>query len=390
MSVFDLIMAKVGAVEKENFYDKLVGYIQNDNPDGYPRGVYKNSDDAELLSKNYKNASELAGVLSNDGDISKLYINVFLNVLSMYITQKNKEKAFDVNCIKQENILELDAVKIKDNAELVCRAIDRALFFFQTRCGVRTIADINYQAQLAVIAYFFTDDAIFNNKKSHMLFEYWYWISIFSYLYPSSQNIKIFEEVPKFEAYFYGENNKDILNYLYKFQSDVLNKSDYSDEMTLKMKNSKKYPLPVITKYICQYYLSIGYKDFCTEKKLDFLYEGEFDIHHIMPLGSSPEYKDQRLKIGESTRKLRNKKDNPYNSPLNMIYITKESNKLISNMDYEDYSQNSHVKMVLPLVDCPSVISSGFSLDDFLSQRFNGLKTKLTSRLDELYACLNK
>ena len=55
--------------------------------------------------------------------------------MAMYITQKNRpeDQEFNENCTKQAVILELDPKKIKDNAELVCKAISRALLFFQNR-----------------------------------------------------------------------------------------------------------------------------------------------------------------------------------------------------------------------------------------------------------------
>ena len=107
-----------------------------------------------------------------------------------------------------------------------------------------------------------------------------------------------------------------------------------------------------------------------------------------MPLGSDPAYKNQKLKIGQTTKTLRNDKNNPYNSPLNMLFISKDSNRTISDMDYKDYSQNSKIINVLPSIDCPTVISDNFTLDNFLTTRYNGLKSKLTGRLDSLYSCL--
>jgi hypothetical protein len=96
LSVFDLVMAKVGAISKDNYYDRLLGLIQKRHE--YPR---------ELLSdkvKNwigqsgclYDNASLVAGVINKNNDIDKYYINVFLNVLSLY-TNKIKGKTFDEN-----------------------------------------------------------------------------------------------------------------------------------------------------------------------------------------------------------------------------------------------------------------------------------------------------
>ena len=391
LSVFDLLMAKVGTVEKENFYDLIVKYIQNENAEKYPPKLYKDEDKDWLSKKNYFNAStQIAKVIDKKtGDITKEYINVFLNVLSMYITQKNRDKSveFDENCIKQDRILELNAQKICDSAETVCRAIDRALFFFQTRCGIRKISDINYLAQLVVVAYFFTDDNLYKTKDVFDIFEYWYWITVFAYLYPSNQNIKIFQEIPKFELYFENrKNNPEILDYLRKCQAKVLNREDYSDVLTLTYsKDAREYPPPVICNYICQFYLSRGYTDLCTDERLNFFTSSELEIHHLMPLGSSPEYKEKKLTCNASTLELRQKKNNKYNSPLNMLYITSDSNNMISSMDYETYSQNEKIKDVLALLNCETVISDNYTIDDFLMHRYTGIKALINDRLNTLY-----
>lgn len=392
LSVFDLIMAKVGSVSSDNFYDQIVEYIQKTK--NYPTNVVKEDFQALVKNKHYNNASvDVAKVLSKNDEITKEYINVFLNVLSMYITQKNRDESepFDVNCTKQDVKLNLNPSEINDCAEKICNAIDRALFFFQTRCGIRTISDINYKAQLEVIAYFFTDDDLFKDRKVHLFFEYWYWISIFAYMYPSNQNIAIYSEIEKFEKYFKNrKKNNEAITYLKKYQADVLNKTDYSDKDTLIFSDiAKKTPPAIMTKYICQYYLAIGYSDFWDSNILiNFLYEDDLDIHHLMPLGSDPIFKGQKISIGETTKTLRNQKENPYNSPLNMLFITKASNKRISDMEYQTYSQDKGVLNVIPNVDCLTTFDDSTTITTFIEERYKRLSARLKSRLDNLYSCL--
>lgn len=393
LNVFDLIMAKVGTISDKNFYDELVTNIQK--PLDFPNTVIKDSLRQYAKDEKYTNPTDVAKVLSAKDEITKDYINVFLNVMAMYITQKNRpeDQEFNENCTKQAVILELDPKKIKDNAELVCKAISRALLFFQNRCGIRTISDINYKAQLAVVAYFFTDDKLFRDEKVHLFFEYWYWITIFAYLYPSNQNIEIYKEIPKFEKYF--ENRKKniyVLDDLKKFQIDVLNKSDYSDLNTLILDPSRrKDPPAIMTKYVCQYYMAISYFDFWDKKTtIGFLNTDDLDIHHIMPLGSDPVFKQKKISIGETTKTLRNKKDNPYNSPLNMLYITKTSNKKISDMDYQTYSQTKEVLDVITELGCLTTFDDNTTIQTFLTERYKKLKGAVNNRLDSLYNCMAK
>lgn len=388
LDVFDLIMAKVGKLTDKNFYNLMIDWIQK--PISYNQDLLsdKVKNWIKSFGKNYDNSSSIAKVVSDKDTIEQTYINVFLNVLALIIAKRNRKSndEFDAEVIKKEKILNLKEKDIFDNSEKACTGLNRALFFFQTRCGIRRLGDINYKAQVAVIAYFFSDDTYFNDKKIHDFFEYWYWISIFAWMYPSNQNVNILYEIPRFEAFFTKaeQGTPSALDYLHQHQIDVLNKDFYSDEKTLtmcKIKETDKTPPAVMTNYICQFYLSQGYKDFLTDTVLNFLYPDGFEIHHILPLGSDK-------KIGETTKTIRKDKKNEYNSPLNMIYITKKSNGLISDMDFSKYSQDSQIKLALPQVGCNPIDSINIKIGDFLKNRFTNLKSSIDLKLNNLYGGL--
>lgn len=388
LDVFDLIMAKVGKLTDKNFYEMMIDYIGN--PMTY---------NAELLSSNvqnwikfskkeYNNPSDIAKVISDKDIIEQTYINVFLNVLALVIAKKNRKAGdvFNPDVIKKEKILNLKEQDIFDNAEKCCLGMNRALFFFQTRCGIRKLGDINYKAQVAVVAYFFSEDKYFSDKKIHDFFEYWYWISVFAWMYQSNQNVNILNEIPRFEAFFNKTENGNLsaLEYLQQHQEDVLNKDFYSDEKTLtmcKINETDKLPPAVMTNYICQFYLSQGYKDFLTDENLNFLYSDGFEIHHLLPLG-------ENKKIGETTKAIRKNKKSVYNSPLNMVYITKKTNGLISDMDFSKYSQNDQIKKVLPNIGCNVTVSESLTINEFLKNRFDNLKSKVDEHISTLYKIL--
>ena len=261
-----------------------------------------------------------------------------------------------------------------------------AILFFATRCGIRKIADINYKAEFAVIAFFFCYDDYFNNSKIHDFFEYWYWISIFAWLYPSNQNIKILGEIPEFKKLF-DKGDKTILEKLAERQkNDVLTTKHYSDKDILTMitvSSTDEYPAAVMTKYICQFYLAYdnGYKDLQKNgTQLNGLYSPDesLDIHHINPLGAVK-------KLGQQTKELRNKKDNSFNSPLNMLYITKPANKMISDMSLSQYSQDKEIKDVITLIGCDYTSVVNGDIKDFLARRFDDLNAKLTKQLNYLH-----
>lgn len=385
LSVFDLVMAKVGSIYQGNYYDFLIEKIQKTY--SYPQELLSDKVKGwiDTSGKKYDNTAKIANVVNKKNDIDNFYINIFLNVLSLYI-HKIKNNSFSERYVKQDAILDLDAKDIFDNTEVVCEAIDRALFFFQTRCGIRKISDVNYKAQITLVAYVFMEEKYWKNKMIHDFLEYWYWLSLFANLYTSNQDVSILKETQRFTKYFDNLCDEKTPLEIFKEQhfADVLNQKFYSDKETLTMKRvaeTEKYPPAKISNYICQFYMALGYDDFFDEKvKINFLYDDSLEMHHIMPLGNDPE-----LKIGNSTKDLRGKKDNKYNSPLNMMYVTKKSNGMISDMKYQDYSKDERIKKILPLVGCPTNINDNDNIDDFLASRFDNFSAKLNERLNELY-----
>lgn len=399
LSVFDLVMAKVGTCSSDNFYECLISYIQENIL--FNKNIL--SDDVQKWIECYENEGRkynpaiIAEAVNDKDEITPAYINVFLNVLSLWINKQNntliidddKGKRINIASIKQEKLLDakIKAEVIQQNAKQVCGAINKALLFFQTHCGIRRFSDVNYEAQISVIAYFFMDDKNFKSKKVHDFFEYWYWVSIFGYMYPNSQDIKIYNEIIRIENLITTNKSSkiDTLKYFHQHQIDVFNFKFYSDKETLTMSkilDTEKYPPAIMSKYICQYYLSLGYSDFFSNKQINVLCDEKLEIHHLMPLGSSPD-----LKIGQTTKFLRNKKKEPFNSPLNMLYITSDSNKKISNMDYAKYSQDSDVKRVLPTVGCPTVVGIT-DLHTFLETRYDNISAIIIQKLDSLYSSL--
>lgn len=385
LDIFDLIMAKLGAVSDRNFYERISELIQDKNYT-YPENVFPPKINSWIKSNSidYTNASKYIGVIDSDGTIERSYINVFLNTLGLYIS-KIKGKPFDPSVIKQDKLLDLEATDVDSSIETICKGMDRAIFFFQTRCGIRKIGEINYKAEFAVIAYFFCFDEYFNNPFIHDFFEYWYWISIFSWRYPSNQNIEILREIPKFHALF-DSKDTNILSILNKAQSDdVLKTKHYSNKEILtmcKVDETDKIPPATMTKFICQFYLAYdgGYKDLCKEQTLlNGLYDPDMrlEIHHINTLGSSK-------KIGQLTRELRKDKKNLFNSPLNMIYISKTANKIISDMEFQKYAVDPVITNSLSLVGCNPVGKEN-DMNKFLEARFNDLSAKLEKQLSFLF-----
>lgn len=398
LGILDLIIATVGTVEDKNFYEQILDALNADFI--FDKSALSSEMQTLIQNQTSYKPFDIAGIMTAKGEMKKMFTSVFLDVLAL-LANKRKGKVFSAKAVKgdapsgyftplvtkEAEVLKLSAQDVIDNYKLAIVSIERALFFFQTRCGIREFDAINYKAQITVVAYFFSDDANFNNKKVHDLFEYWYWISVFAWMYPSNQKIEILSSIEEFGDFISHNESIDNFKYLKIYRKDVLDKKFYSDKETLtmaKVAETEKYPPKVMTGYICQYYLSrgYGYKSFFIDKgknqkdDINVFYDGKLEIHHLMPLGSDPD-----KKIGQTTKYLRSKTENPFNSPLNMLLITKHDNSLISDMDYVKYSKNDDIQNVLPSLGC--VIGDG-ALPDFLSKRFDGLNSNVDATLNGL------
>lgn len=145
--------------------------------------------------------------------------------------------------------------------------------------------------------------------------------------------------------------------------------------------NLGRAPKPFLRDVICQFYLSNVYNDLLdTNKILSAFYKLEtaLEKHHVVPLGS------QKF-IKESTATLRDNKNHILNSPLNFVYITKETNLAISDMKIEEYYSflNGSCVNVLSF-NLPLDTSTPEKIKEVLSNRFDQLKSKLSSRFIEL------
>ena len=385
LSVFDLVTAKVGGVKSisYNYYDKLLEYLNasfdinlNVVPDYVKTWIDNYSHNYDVVSKSK---------IIEKNEISSQFIEVFLKVLTFSITKEKSSDDFKPeNLTKRDKILELDAEKIASKTEAVCVALKRAMFFFQTRCGIRNFSDINYKAQVGLVAFIFMNDEIWNDKIIHDYLEYWYWISLFGYKYATKQDISIYAEINSIQSLL-EKNDKscygELRNYRNKYVFSVHNVTTEST-MTMQDVSAGVTAPEKISDFICQFYLSQGYKDFHTDEFLTFLSESSFQKHHIIPLGSNK-------KIGETTDILRKDETNIHNSPLNFIYITQTSNSDISDMKFADYQKDEKVEKALASIHY-NKITDGLEIDTFIKARFKTLEQELNARLDSLEASINK
>ncbi|MGN0483093.1 MAG: DUF262 domain-containing protein [Lachnospiraceae bacterium] len=334
LNTFDLMMARVATVMTDSLNECMQKEMESERE--YPLEVLPDVIKKEFASKNEYNATiETRCYDSNKDEFMAKYIDVFLEVLSLYCHNKAfVSNEYKLEHIKKDKILNLEPKEIKDNYRLACRAIDRAMFFFQTRCGIRYLSEINYSLMVVIVATIFMKEEYFYDKQVHDILEAWYWSSIFAGEFDRDQNKQAIQHLNKLTGTLQNRQN---VAWIKNLKSTILNMTNFSDKEFLLMNkvNEDRVPKEILRNYVCQYWLAQTYTDmFEPNKKISvFCDEAEnLEAHHIIPLGSVK-------KMKESTRNLRKDSKNICNSPLNFVFITKEANKRISADSLEIYAK---------------------------------------------------
>lgn len=386
LSTFDLIMARVATVSNKNFFKRIIDNMLCEK--GYTKDVLNDTMQTllgkKINTKSYNATVNMKCYKEQKNEINPKYIDVFLDVLSLYCNNKDfMSDKYKIENIKRDKILSLNPKDINENCELVCNAIDRALFFFQTRCGIRNINEINYSLLLVIVSIIFINEEWFKDKKIHNILEAWYWAVVFSGEFDKDQNSKM---ISNLQLMIKTINREQDVKWIENIKEYVLNTPNFSDKdlLLLEKADDERYPKDVIRNFICQYFLSKTYADmFDSDKEISvFCKEAdELEAHHIIPLGSAK-------KVGEVTAKLRKEKKHICNSPLNFIYITKQSNKEISDESLKGYADRlcNEAKTKL-YISKYSTYESGDSEDKIkkiLAERFEYLKGDITGHIKTL------
>lgn len=386
LSTFDLIMARVAIVSKDNFYKRIVNNInikRNYDENLLPSSIRKFYN--QRFPGDSYNAAVNTSCYSNENNkIEKMYIDAFLDVLSLYCNNKTyKYDGYNIDYIKRNKILQLSPEEINLNCEKICTSLDRALFFFQVRCGIRNIREINYSLMLVFVATIFTNDSYYNNLEVHEKLEAWYWASVFSGEFDKDQSSVLIKHLKLFFGMLSKQCNDD---WIKSMREEVLNNNNFSDEKLLLLDKvaEDRFPKKILRTYISQYFLSKTYNSMFDAEQYVSVFSDNVDsleLHHIIPLGSV-------ANIQDSAKKLRDDKKHICNSPLNFVYITKDDNIKISCKSIDEYSKmiNDNVKASLQISEYNSGydISSPDKVKSLLKIRYNYLKGDIKNHITEL------
>ena len=400
LNIFDLIMAKVAKEDSTPYYERLVACIKSEKE--YSKSVIpaditacmtyekvqeengvKKLVKRDMIDDKYYNASVWTKCYNEDkNEISQKYIDAFLNTLSLYSYNKEYVSSdYKVDLIKRTKILDIPSADIHQNTEKICTALDRSLMFFQTRCGIRSITELNYSLMISLVATVFTNDKWYNDVKVHSKLEAWYWCSLFSGSYDRDQNTVFIQDLQSVTDMLNKSGNTDWISRNVDY---ILNAQNFSDEKLILMEKTQeeRYPKRVLRMFICQYLLSKTYADMFDENLTISVFSklaDTLEAHHIIPLGSVK-------KVNESTSQLRKDDKNICNSPLNFVLITKKSNDEISDDPLDVYITKitDQAKSALSIQNYTSAKIDADSTKQILAGRYVSLKGDIKARVTKL------
>lgn len=351
LGTFELIMAKFAGVSTENYYDKLAKNMKKTRM--YPLAAYsdklrRNDDTKEIIDDaSYIATMALKCIEIRDDDIVPMYLDVYLDVISLYAhVPRFKADSIRVEHIKKNKILSIPAEDLRDKCEAVCEAIDLALFFLQMRCGIRSIKEVNYNLMIVVIAYILLNEDFKKKSLTYDYLEAWYWSSVFSGYFNIDQTERAITSIKKLIEAINLEDSSWIKN----ISTGVFSANYFSEKQFLLMKKDDTgiVPKDFLKDAICQFFLARTYNGIIDNSILLTPFcKVTLEKHHVVPLGS---VKYPNEKIRKSEDNLRNEKFYFLNSPVNFIYITDEENKSISDdrlFDYQTRINNPSTRMLL-------------------------------------------
>lgn len=385
LGTFDLVIARAAKKSEKNLRNRIIDniYSQKVYLTGLIPDVINKIKCSDIKKKTYNASVEMECYDPNKNEISKNYIDCFLNVLSIfsYNSDLNYSK-INLEQIKRNKILELTGEIIDKHCDKVCESIDRALFFFQTRCGLRTISEINYSHLLTLVSVIFLNNNWFRNKTIHEALEAFYWSVLFSGEFDKDQNTQFIKYLGKFLETL--TSKKQDFSWIKSISKEIFISNNYSDENLLLMKkvNEEREPKDILRKFICQFFLARTYPDMFEDKTISvFASEADsLEAHHIIPLGSAKKY-------GESSTKLRKDKKHILNSPLNFVLITKKANLEILEKSLDEYEKTirDSAKVSLHIKsDFHDDLSDIDKIEKILKQRFSDIKGAVETRIGQL------
>lgn len=409
LDVFDLLLARASLDENNaNLYEFVLEYVQQDHREEYQVIVdaYQNhpiiKEYAEYIKRRdeYSSLMEM-GAIEKDGSLNSTFCNILMSLagtLDYFTDDKGQIVLERINtitsqCTKSGQLLSMDYKKIHLVIQKALIGLNRASFFMQMRCGIRTISEPRYRLMVVILATILSENKWYNNKKIVMSLEAWYWSILFSGGFRIEQNRAFQEHLKKLLLYIVDldDNKRKRPDYIISLCNSSFGDNRYNTEDILIMNNDFVEVDSAISDIICQYYLSLTYKDILQEKKEDTYKQKTISVFSAYDNDKQPLFPHRVFLVGDSEQKygdadqMMKEKGSKYNSPLNILMVSGKTHREIAKKKLSEYAKNCDVKVLQTVgfdIDNAEKVSNRneADIDSILRNRFKLLCCSLKER----------
>ena len=128
------------------------------------------------------------GAIDKEGQLNPTYCNILMSLAGtlygLVDTNGNivKEKAERITsqCTKSEQLLAIEVQRISKIIKQALIGLDRACFFLQVKCGIRTISETKYRLLVVIVGVILSQDEWYTNHKVISMLDAWYWSILLS------------------------------------------------------------------------------------------------------------------------------------------------------------------------------------------------------------------
>ena len=296
--------------------------------------------------------------------------------------------AFEGSCVTpttmKSDVFDLGDWSLKERLDQILNSLKWAFDLLHSECGVPMLSEVPYSLQIVPLAfghYRFGD-------TFKMAGKYHYWLALMSGRYREKQNERCGKDVEWIASLEssprqgdFGDFEKDGNHW-----SAVLANTGYNDISTmLPVEGAEVEWRDRVTKSVLQWILSGNPRDFPGGSDGRLTTKTNLEKHHILPLAGS------LSSIGTSTSTIRDDKGHFLNSPLNLCFISKDSNRAIGSMAYSVYekgvTQDVKSQHCLP-DDSSCVLATEDEQRSWLLRRHGMLRANIHTRLGSLWESL--
>lgn len=331
---------------------------------------------------------EHLGLVTRDRVPEKKFLDLFMNTLrALYHAKNNSGQTWKFAQAIKEDVLTIDGNFVHENLDLCVKAVANAVVFANNSLGVRRLSETPYLLQLLPIAMGFALSGNAPSSRDHSYLEYVYWFSLFSGRYREAQNKTVGDDIEYLVEHLV---NLGPLHPTYSatgpWAGKILDYEGYNDKEHL-IANDKDEPVgESVKKSIVQFILAQCPVDFpvaATPVQVPALSASteHLELHHIVPLAT-------QATVYGSAKALKKAKG-PINSPLNLTFISKESNRflgplpLLTYINYLDpdalIGHCLHAGTIIPHnVNAPG------QLNNWLEGRYNAIRMTVQTKLGML------